>query len=65
MATLKAKNLKKSVEKLNKKNILTTVIGGALLLYAYKNRSSKFGRLASVAGTSLLGRGLGGTAGIF
>lgn len=59
MATLKS-NLKSTLkDKVTVGNIAGAVIGGALLLYAYKNRSTKFGQLASLAGTSLLGRTLG------
>ncbi len=46
------------------KHIVTSIIGGALLYYAHKNRESTPGRLASIAGASLLGRGISGVAGI-
>ncbi|MES2743981.1 MAG: hypothetical protein V4655_01080 [Bdellovibrionota bacterium] len=61
MAKTKASTLSSTLkENINVKAVASTVIGGALLLYAYKNRSSKLGKLASVAGSSLLGRGLSG-----
>lgn len=61
----KKKTIKAFGKEFSQKDIVTSVLGGALLLYAYKNKSSKLGRLASLAGTSLLGRGIGGTAGVF
>jgi len=60
MAKSKAKVINNKSGLFSGKNIATSVIGGALLLYAYKNRSTKMGKLASVAGTSLLGRTFGG-----
>ena len=58
-------SIKDMAKGISGKNIMTSVVGGALLYYAYKNRSTTAGRIASVAGSSLLGRGLGGSAGIF
>jgi hypothetical protein len=59
MAKRNSSPLSSLKENVNMKTVASTVIGGALLLYAYKNRSTKLGKLASVAGSSLLGRGLG------
>lgn len=58
MATLKARSLHSIKENISVGNVATTVIGGALLYYAYKNRSTGLGKIASVAGSSLVGRGL-------
>lgn len=56
-----------SIKELSKgisgKHIATSLVGGALLYYASKNRSTTAGRIASLAGASLLGHGLSGTAG--
>lgn len=45
-------------DNLTVKNVATAAIGGALLIYAFKNRSSRLGKLASAAGSSLIGRTL-------
>ncbi|MBC7658925.1 MAG: hypothetical protein H7249_04385 [Chitinophagaceae bacterium] len=49
------------------KYIVSSAVGGALLYYAYRNRdkNNALGRIASVAGSSLLGRGLSGFSGLF
>ncbi len=53
--------LKKEIgSRLTVETVATTLIGGALLLFAYKNRRSSLGKFAGMAGTSLVGKGLRG-----